>query len=84
MGKKLNLWQRREIAFDQLVKRLRLCRVFAARRLNDARPLSATGGRRDISLCRDYENRSVASARGGKWTARAVLNVIARLDGDAP
>jgi DNA invertase Pin-like site-specific DNA recombinase len=33
-------------------------------------------------LARALNDRQIATARGGKWTARAVLNVTARLDGD--
>jgi hypothetical protein len=46
--------------------------------------LKAEGHTSAYALARELNARSVASARGGKWTARAVLNVTARLDGDAP
>jgi hypothetical protein len=46
--------------------------------------LKAEGHTSAYALARELNARSVASARGGEWTARAVLNVTARLDGDAP
>ena len=46
--------------------------------------LKAEGHTSAYALARELNARSVASARGGKWTARAVLNVTARLAGDAP
>jgi DNA invertase Pin-like site-specific DNA recombinase len=33
-------------------------------------------------IAAELNARGIATARGGKWTARAVLNVTARLDGD--
>jgi hypothetical protein len=46
--------------------------------------LEAEGHTSAYALARELNARSVASARGGKWTARAVLNATARLAGNAP
>jgi hypothetical protein len=44
--------------------------------------LKAEGVTSANGLARALNDRQIATARGGKWTARAVLNVTARLDGD--